>query len=82
MFEEGRIDIADRINLAQFKDGISLKQVSHMLFTFTGNNPENFLTADLNSYVGDIDQFSVGLRVSAHQNFIKMVFEKAVDGDA
>lgn len=82
LFEEGRIEIADRINLAQLKNGINLNQLSHMLFTFSGNNPESFLTADLNAYDGDIDQFSVGLRVASHQEFIKTVFEKALDGDA
>ena len=53
-----------------------------MLFTFTGNNPENFLTADLNNYTGTIDQFSVGLRVEDHQAFIKVVYKKALDGQS
>ena len=80
LYEEGRYDIADRINLAQQKNGLNINQVSHMLFTFTGNNSENFLTADLNNYTGTIDQFSVGLRVKNHQAFIKTVYEKALNG--
>ena len=74
--------MADRINLAQQKNGINIDQVSHMLFTFTGNNSENFLTADLNNYTGTIDQFSVGLRVVGHQAFIKTVYERALDGQS
>lgn len=82
LHEEGRFNIADRITLAQYKDGIKLNQVTHMLFTFSGNDPENFLTTDLKGYSGGVDQFSVGLRVEAHQDFIHATFEKAINGDA
>ena len=82
LHEEGRFEVADCITLTQYKDGIKLNQVTHMLFTFSGNDPESFLTTDLKGYSGDVDQFSVGLRVEAHQDFIRAVFEKATNGDA
>ena len=80
--DEGREDIADQINTAQYRDGISDDHVSHMIFTFSGNNPERLLKASLVEYDGDIFQFSVGLQVEAHQDFIKEVFDKVIaDGD-
>ncbi|PCI85481.1 MAG: hypothetical protein COB24_12885 [Hyphomicrobiales bacterium] len=81
--EEGRHDISDRINSAQFRDGIALKNLTQMIFTFSGNNPKAFLVKDLNSYSGDVDQFSIGLRVPEHQKFIHDVYSKVIDdGDA
>ena len=82
LFEEGRVEIADQIDDAQRVNGISKRQVTHMIFTFTGNNPKNFLKNDLEAYNGDIDQFNVGLRVEGHQAFIKAVFEKVTNGDS
>ena len=76
--EEGREGIADRITAAQLKDGIPVNSVSHMMFTFSGNNPERLLRTDLTEYDGDFYQFSVGLQVKTHQEFIKGVFEKVI----
>lgn len=83
LYEEGREEIADRIDRAQYAEGINIDQISHMVFTFSGNDPSTFLEADLNSYAGDVDQFSVGLRIVTHQAFIKGVFDKvSANGDA
>jgi len=80
--DEGREDIADQVNTAQYRDGISIDRVSHMIFTFSGNNPERLLKASLAKYGGKVFQISVGLRVKAHQGFIKEVFDKVIsDGD-
>lgn len=82
LYEEGREELADQIDKAQYEDGIAIENLCHMVFTFSGNNPDSFLSADLNAYDGDIEQFSVGLRITPHQEFIKAVFEKVIaDGD-
>ena len=81
--DEGREDIADQIDDAQYRDGIPIDRISHMVFTFSGNNPERLLKTDLEEYDGDVYQFSVGLQVKTHQEFIKKVFETVrADGDA
>ena len=49
--------------------------LAHMLFTFSGSDPTNLLKANLSGYSGPVPQHYVGLRVEAHQNFIKNVFE-------
>jgi len=77
--ETGKEDIADAIHRALLLDGINPQQVEHMLFAFSGNNPNGFLKADLEGYGGAIPQNSVGLRIDTHQAFIKSVFEEVAE---
>ena len=80
--EIGNIALADAIDEAQLVRGIRPSQVCHMLFVLCGNNPADWLSADLTSYSGAITQLAVGLRISTHQQFIKDVYEKVIaDGD-
>ncbi|WP_311275223.1 Hachiman antiphage defense system protein HamA [Methylobacterium sp. WCS2018Hpa-22] len=79
LFETGETALAEIIDQFQLKARINTNQVSHLMFMFTGNNPSNLLTLNLNAYSGKIRQFAVGLRVASHQDFIKQVFEKAID---
>ena len=78
--EIGEIELSDQVRRAQLLDGISTAQVAHMLFTFSGDDPDGLLCADLGGYVGPVAQFSVGLRIAHHQDFIRGIF-KAVGGD-
>jgi len=78
--EEGETEFVDAIDDAQLKDGIALKQVTHILFTFSGNDPAKFLTGDLKTYGGNVRQIAVGLHVATHQNFIREVYEKVIAG--
>lgn len=81
--EEGQKDIADRITDAQYRDSISIKQVSHMIFSFSANDPKDLLKADLLRYSGEARQFSVALQIKTHQDFIKDVYDKVIsDGNA
>ena len=81
--EEGREDIADRITDAQLQDSISIDRVSHMMFTVSANNPEYLLKSDLSEYNGAARQFSVGLQIETHQDFIKSVYDTVIaDGNA
>lgn len=78
LYETGQTDLSDLIEECQLKRRISLEQVSHMIFVFTGNDARDLLTADLMTYAGKIPQHSVGLRVATHQTFIKEIFEKVI----
>ena len=81
--EEGYKDIADRIIDAQLRDDISLNRVSHMIFIFSANNPENLLKTDLLEYDGKVRQFYVALQIETHPNFIRDVYDAVIaDGDA
>lgn len=82
LFETGETALSEIIDEYQLKARIEVKQLAHLMFMFTGNNPSTPLTANLNAYSGRIPQFAVGLRVSTHQAFIKDVFEKVIaDGN-
>jgi len=72
--EAGATALGDALDKALLKDGIRASQVSHMLFTFSGNDPLRLLKINLQSYTGSISQHYVGLRVEGHQDFIKAVF--------
>lgn len=75
LHETGDDDLADLILDALYKDGITYRQVEHLLFTFSGNAPDGFLAADLQACGGRIPQRAVGLRVIPHQAFIATVYE-------
>jgi hypothetical protein len=80
LHSEDETDLADAIDDAQLKDGIALKQVAHLLFTFSGNDPKEFLTSHLQGYAGKVRQIAVGLHVGTHQKFIREVYKKVVAG--
>jgi len=70
IYETGQEQLADMIALAQLVDGISDRQVEHLMFAFCGNDPRAHLENDLKAYQGSINQNAVGLRVQRHQEFI------------
>ena len=72
--QTGDMILGDVIDKAQLQDGIIPSQVSHMLFTFSGNNPVKLLKTNLQTYSGSVPQNYVGLHVNGHQDFIKAVF--------
>lgn len=72
---EGNYVLQDAIDVAQLKKGIKPTQVTHMLFTFSGNDAENLLKNNLTAYSGQINQHYVGLQLTEHQSFIQQVFE-------
>lgn len=74
-FEQGETHLTDLLDTAQLKTRIKASQVTHLMFTFSGNDPAAHLRRDLQSYTGSIEQISVGLRVVDHQKFIKSVFD-------
>ena len=78
--EGGSTKLADIIDDAQWRDGIATSQMKHLLFTFTGNNPNRYQKAILETYGGNIKQQAVGLRIKKHQEFIAGVFEEVESG--
>jgi hypothetical protein len=78
LHETGNEKLGDLIDKALLKDGIKLKQVTHLMFTFSGNDPRGVLRNDLNGYTGKVAQMCVGLYVPKHQHFIKSVYDKVI----
>lgn len=62
--------------------GVRPSQVTHVMFIFTGNDPSQHVRADLEAYMGPNRQKAVVLRVTAHQNFIRESFDRALDNGA
>jgi hypothetical protein len=75
LFELGKTALVDAIDDAQLKLGIAPQAVKHLIFTFSGNAPKNFLHTSVSGYSGPIRQLAVGLSVSAHGKFIGSVYE-------
>lgn len=78
--ETGKHDIANMIEKAQLVDGISNKQVEHLLFTYTASNPESLQKEAFESYKGAIRQSSIGFQVRKHQELIKSTYKGVLDG--
>lgn len=74
LHETGNTALGDLIDRAQLNDGISSRQVGHMLFTFSGNSPHRLLSNDLGAYGGAVSQQAIGLRVEPHQQLIAAVY--------
>lgn len=77
LHEDGETDLADEIDAVQYGGDVNPTRVSHMIFTFSGNDPTNVLTKDVMAYEGTFPQWSVGLQIENHQEFIASVYEKA-----
>jgi hypothetical protein len=75
-FEQGDQKMTDILDRAQLDDQVPTSRITHIMFTFSGNDPTKFLRSDLENYKGSIEQISVGIRVKKHQEFIKLVFEQ------
>jgi hypothetical protein len=78
LLELGNAALADAIDDAQLKHGITTQTVRHLLFTFSGNAPDTHLTASLQTYAGAIAQWSIGLRVSDHATFVGAVYDRVI----
>lgn len=77
LYELGEEELADQIDAAGLLKKIRTADVTHMLFTLSGNAPDAFLEATLTQYAGENSQTAVGVRIKDHADFIKDVFEAA-----
>lgn len=75
LFLQGDTVLADAIDKALLKDGITPDQVRHLLFTLSGNDPTAYLQAVLAGYAGTIPQRGVGLRVATHADFVRDIYD-------
>lgn len=74
--------LADAIDTAQLKEGITEDDVEHLMFTVSGNDPKALLKNDLAEYEGRIPQHGVGLHINHHGWFVHDVYEKVIaNGD-
>ena len=78
LHELGDLQMADGIDDALLKHGIPLANVKHLLFTFSGNAPGVLLTAALQAYPGEINQWGVGLHVENHGAFIDAIYDQVI----
>jgi len=78
-FEIGDKAMTDLLDQAQLDEQLTQEQVTHMMFILSGNNPTNQLTNDLSGCTGAMRQISVGVVVTTHQEFIKSVFDGALE---
>lgn len=78
LLELAILPLADAIDDALLKHGISHQNVRHLLFTFSGNAPDALLAASLQAYPGPINQWGVGLRVEGHAAFIGAVYDRVI----
>lgn len=79
LLDAGDTDLADAIDEATLKSGITPDKVCHLLFTLSGNDPTARLQTALNGYAGTISQKGVGLRIATHAAFVNDVYQKVID---
>lgn len=78
LLELNELPMVDAIDDALLKHGIPMRNVRHLLFTFSGNAPETLLTAALHAYPGEVNQWGVGLRVEGHGAFIGAIYDQVI----
>lgn len=78
LLELGNHALADAIDNATFNLGIQATSVKHLLFTFSGNAPGGLLSTSLQNYAGAFPQWSVGLHVDGHTNFIGSIYDRVI----
>lgn len=71
-------DLADAIDDALLKHGIPAQNVRHLIFTFSGNAPDDLLITCLHNYQGPINQWAIGLHVENHAAFTAAVYDQVI----
>ncbi len=74
LYEMGEEKKADQIILFQSKIDIDDEQIEHMLFTFSANDPGDYLQADQAEYDDNYYQNTVGVYSASHTPIIQNVF--------
>jgi hypothetical protein len=72
----GEEELCEAIDSVMLKGRLKASQVTHMLFTFSGNDPSKEILKSLEGYSGAVSQHYVALQVSTHDDFIKSVFDE------
>ena len=50
-------------------------EIKHLLFTFSGNSPDDYLSNHLEELECEIRRYAVGLQITDHGNFIRLIYE-------
>ncbi len=74
--EAGNTALADYFERYQLDRGMTEAEVTHLNFTFTGNNAATLIETELRGYRGRIEQHCVNLRITDHQAFIVSVYPR------
>ena len=72
--DEGRVTDAALIEAIQL-EGLQTRDVEHLLFTFSGNDPTTALSAHVTCTLKTIRRHAVGIVIADHQEFIRLAFE-------
>ena len=80
LIQEDQDDKADLIEEYVLNRTPLSSQVSHLIFTFSENDPSSLLCADAQKTNGTFAQYSVGVKVSNHQTLIKEIYSEAING--
>jgi hypothetical protein len=78
--ESGAEDLADRIDDVLAAKSVTLDQLEHLLFLFTGSDAAQLLRDDLKSATTAVGQIAVTVRVRSHQKLIRELFDGAIAG--
>ncbi|WP_323947943.1 Hachiman antiphage defense system protein HamA [Aeromonas caviae] len=70
--------LVNAIDDALYRHGIPPENVRHLLFTFSGNSPQELLKQALQAYAGPIGQWGIGLHVDGHAAFVGAVYDQAI----
>jgi hypothetical protein len=75
---ETDVGLSEAVNDVLQRDGLRPGQLAHVMFIFAGNHPISLIRDDLSGYDGKVSQTTVTVRVGAHQEFIRKVYDAAV----
>jgi hypothetical protein len=67
--------LANALDRATLVTRLKKSQITHMLFTFSGNNPHTQMEKNLKAYNGSVNQRYVALHVDGHQAFIRSIYK-------
>lgn len=77
--EIGNQELAEQIEKTLLDTGIALNKVKHLLFVVTQSNPSTLQKEAFDNYDGTVQQQSVGLKVSRHQQLVSSVYQRILD---
>lgn len=80
LYESNEDGKAERIEEYVLDKLPSSSQVAHLIFTFSQNDPMEYLEIDAKEAKAKFPLYSIGLHVTEHQQIITRVYKKAQDG--
>jgi len=81
LYEVGEEEKADQIILFQLNTDVDDEQIEHMLFTYSANDPVDYLKADQTEYDDKNFQNTVGVYSASHTPIIQSVFAAIGDDE-